>query len=141
MELWPGDRITLTDSDANTNSLDTETLSVTDVDRIIPTIRIGAPFTLAEANSVKLGATVIGAYATDISDILVLAGDNNNYGVDDELIIDIGTRNDVNAHLPQNHTKFVGTHLLNYDVSSLDNVGSHITPNRRGSAYYCRRYW
>ena len=33
--------ITLTDSDANTNSLSEETLEVTDPDRIIPTIKIG----------------------------------------------------------------------------------------------------
>ena len=39
--------ITLTDSDANTNSLTEETLDVTDSDRTIPTIRMGDPFTLA----------------------------------------------------------------------------------------------
>ena len=46
--------ITLTDSDANTNSLSEETLEVTDPDRIIPTIKIGNPFTLAEADKVEL---------------------------------------------------------------------------------------
>ena len=39
--------ITLTDGDANTNSLTEETLDVSDPDRIIPTITIGEPFTLA----------------------------------------------------------------------------------------------
>ena len=46
--------ITLTDSDANTNSLSEETLEVTDPDRIIPTIKIGNPFTLAETDKVEL---------------------------------------------------------------------------------------
>ena len=38
--------ITLTDADANTNSLDANDLSVSDESQIIPTIRIGSPFTL-----------------------------------------------------------------------------------------------
>ena len=39
--------ITLTDSDANTNSLSENDLDVTNEDHTIPTIRIGDPFTLA----------------------------------------------------------------------------------------------
>ena len=38
--------ITLTDADANTNSLDANDLSVLDESQVIPTIRIGSPFTL-----------------------------------------------------------------------------------------------
>ena len=122
--------ITLTDSDTNTNSLVTETLSVTDTDRVIPTIKIGTPFTLAEANSVELfdestdRTTTITAEATEVSDILKLAGDGNGYVDNDQLIIDIGTRNDVNAYLPPNHVDYVGIHMINYDVSTLDNVES-----------------
>ena len=76
--------ITLTDSDANTNSLSEETIEITDPDRIIPTIKIGNPFTLAETVSVELetvdgddtdddrDTTTIRHTVTDISDILVL---------------------------------------------------------------------
>ncbi len=78
--------ITLTDSDANTNSLSEETLAVADTDRVIPTIRIGDPFTLAGTVSVEL-ETADGAdtdelrdvrtyrepTVTDVSDILVLS--------------------------------------------------------------------
>ena len=80
--------ITLTDSDTNTNSLSEETLEVTDPDRIIPTIKIGNPFTLAETDKVVLETldddvdadevipivirNTIRHTVTDISDILVL---------------------------------------------------------------------
>ena len=49
--------ITLTDSDANTNSLSEETLSVADPDRIIPTIKMGDPLTLAIADRDTLTLT------------------------------------------------------------------------------------
>ena len=38
--------ITLTDTDANTNSLDADDLDVSNPDHIIPTITIGEPLTL-----------------------------------------------------------------------------------------------
>ena len=46
--------VTLTDPDANTNSLSEETLDVTNPDHTIPTIKIGDPLTLAEADAVYL---------------------------------------------------------------------------------------
>ena len=61
--------ITVTDSDANTNSLVEETLEIADPDRIIPTIRIGSPFTLGEAEDSEAYTTTI------VSDILVMSED------------------------------------------------------------------
>ena len=43
--------VTLTDSDANTNSLTEDDLEVTNAEQRIPTIRIGDPLTLAQAGS------------------------------------------------------------------------------------------
>ena len=123
--------ITLTDSDANTNSLSEETLEVTDPDRIIPTIKIGNPFTLAETDKVELetddpdadaadGDTVtrtIAATVTDISDILVL--NTARYTGNSTLTIELGSWDDVNDYLPQNTNSFKGTHMINYDISDL----------------------
>ena len=77
--------ITLTDPDANTSSLNEETLEVTDIDRIIPTIKIGDPFTLAETDGVTLiqldadddpvateDPTRIPYEVTEVSDILLV---------------------------------------------------------------------
>ena len=61
----------------------------------------------------------ITAESTEVSDILVLAGDGSPYADNDKLIIDLGTRNDVNAYLQSNHTAFLGIHMINYDVSDL----------------------
>ena len=44
--------ITLTDSDANTNSLDTDVLEVSNPDRSIPTITIGDPLTLTSDDGI-----------------------------------------------------------------------------------------
>ena len=130
--------ITLTDSDANTNSLSEETLEVTDPDRIIPTIKIGNPFTLAEADKVVLetidgsdtdtdrDTTTIRHTVTDISDILVL--NTGDYATDIDaadahilstLTIELGKWSDVNDYLPQNTLTFKGTHMINYDISDL----------------------
>ena len=128
--------ITLTDSDANTNSLTEETLEVTDPSRIIPTIRIGNPFTLAETDKVELetvdtsadateGDTItrtIDATVTDISDILVM--DNARYTGNSTLTIELGSWDDVNDYLPQNTNSFKGTHMLNYDISDLADATS-----------------
>ena len=130
--------ITLTDSDANTNSLSEETLEVTDPDRIIPTIKIGNPFTLAEADKVVLetidgsdtdndrDTTTIRHTVTDISDILVLNTGDYATDIDDAdahilstLTIELGKWSDVNDYLPQNTKSFKGTHMINYDISDL----------------------
>ena len=52
--------ITLTDSDANTNSLDADDLDVSDPSHIIPTITIGNPDTLAGDINVGLTGTITG---------------------------------------------------------------------------------
>ena len=57
--------ITLTDSDANTNSLSTETLDVSDPNRSIPTITIGTPLTLTSG----IGATVAGTIGPGTGDV------------------------------------------------------------------------
>ena len=54
--------ITLTDSDANTNSLSTETLDVSNPDHIIPTITIGEPLTLTNGG---ITASIDDASTTD----------------------------------------------------------------------------
>ena len=56
--------ITLTDSDANTNSLDANDLSVTESSHIIPTITIGTPFTLGGDDNGRIAASSSGS-ATD----------------------------------------------------------------------------
>ena len=124
--------ITLTDRDANTNSLDADDLSILDSDQIIPTIRIGSPFTLAEANSIELvdGDTTDGTdtsrsidfEVTKVSDILVLK-DDDTYVADDTLSIELGDWSDVNDYLPQYEPSFKGTHIINYDISSIGGTG------------------
>ena len=127
--------VTLTDSDANTNSLSEETLEVTEADRIIPTIKIGDPFTLAGVTSVELETadgddtdtdrdtrTDRNPTVTDISDILVV--DSGDYTGNSTLTINLGEWSDVNDFLPQNHETFVGTHMINYDISSLPDAAS-----------------
>ena len=109
--------VTLTDSDANTNSLTEDDLEVTNDDQIIPTIRVGTPFTLAEAES-SADYTV-----TPISDILVFNNDKT-YGSGDTLTIELGQWSDINDYLPQHEPSFVGTHMLNYDVSALTNANA-----------------
>ena len=127
--------ITLTDSDANTNSLAEETLEVADTDRVIPTIRVGDPFTLAGTVSVELETadgddtdelrdtrTYRDPTVTDVSDILVL--DAGTYTGDSTLTINLGEWADVNDYLPQNEKSFKGTHMINYDISALPDAAS-----------------
>ena len=128
--------ITLTDSDANTNSLaDANDLEVADTDRVIPTIRVGDPFTLAGTVSVELETadgddtaiyrdtrTYRDPTVTDVSDILVL--DAGTYTGDSTLTINLGEWADVNDYLPQNEKSFKGTHMINYDISALPDAAS-----------------
>ena len=138
--------VTLTDPDANTNTEAADDLSVTTTYDRIPTIKVGEPFTLAHegievvqaddaANTYKFEAT-----PTEISDILVIdfrdvtATDADGAEVDDPtapaiadgtvIDIDLGTTNILTDYLPNDHTDFIGTHMLNYDVSALENVRS-----------------
>ena len=60
--------ITLTDSDANTNSLNDDDLSVTKSSHIIPTITIGEPFTLGGDDNGRIAASTSGS-ATGTLDI------------------------------------------------------------------------
>ena len=57
--------ITLTDSDANINSLDTNDLDVSSSDHIIPTITIGGPLTLTNGLDAAIGGTITGAEVKD----------------------------------------------------------------------------
>ena len=136
--------VTLTDSDANTNSLTEETLSITDTEQIIPTIKVGEPFTLAAAQSVKLidlkgtpettddddeAPPATNAYdridyeITSISDILDLTSGASYLG-NATLSIGLGAWDEVNDFLPQNEPAFRGTHMVNYDVSELGEASS-----------------
>ena len=76
--------ITLTDADANTNSLDANDLSVSDESQIIPTIRIGSPFTLGhlgyeslDEGEVKLTNSVLTAAAAAILAVEAVDTANN----------------------------------------------------------------
>ena len=121
--------ITLTDSDANTNSLSADDLSITNAAQIIPTIRVGEPFTLANAKSVTLvdtsddeadgATTVIEPKITEISDILVLM-EAGSYTGGATLSIGLGEWSEVNDFLPQYEPSFKGTHMINYDLGSLN---------------------
>ena len=107
--------VTLTDSDANTNSLTENDLEVTNADQIIPTIKIGDPFTLAEAESSDK------YMITDVSDILVFK-EAMTYNTGEKLTIKLGKWSDVNDYLPQHEPSFTGIHMLNYDLSALEKV-------------------
>ncbi len=118
--------ITLTDTDANTNSLTEDDLDVTNSDQIIPTIRIGEPFTLAQAGSVTL--TTVGAIESEsvdseptaVSDILVVTLPRLDANSDHILSIDLGDWDAFAAdNLPADHVAFKGTHMLNYDISDI----------------------
>ena len=131
--------ITLTDSDANTNSLTEDDLSITDPDHIIPTIKIGDPFTLgsiAERNAVAVANATASdppvnggvVYAvTPVSDILVLGTggyaavgeDTDNNPLPAKLNIALGLWSEVNDYLPQYEPSFRGTHMINYDISEI----------------------
>ena len=136
--------ITLTDPDANTNSLSEETLDTTDPGRIIPTIKIGNPFTLAEADSVELraataietttlggdgiltgGVTSTPSYdITDVSDILVVSLPPLAAGTH-QLNINVGAWNDIGAdYFVQDTNDYVGAFILNYDLNSLRDAGT-----------------
>ena len=56
---------------------------------------------------------------TGVSDILVLTTSDAEYTNDAKLVIDLGLWSDVNDYLPQNEISFKGTHMINYDLSSL----------------------
>ena len=64
--------VTLTDPDANTNSLTDDDLSVRNPDQTIPTIKIGNPLTLAEADSVTLNGDDVEYRITPVSEMLVV---------------------------------------------------------------------
>ena len=136
--------ITLTDPDANTNSLTADDLKITNEDQIIPTIRIGEPTTLAMAQSILLidlqGTTTttddddrtsgqlrladkIDFTVTEVSDILTLQ-DGAGYTGNATLSIGLGEWSDVNDFLPQHEPTFVGIHMINYDVSELTGATS-----------------
>ena len=122
--------ITLTDSDANTNSLSEETLEVTDEDRIIPTIKIGDPLTLAIADRTTITLTThvenaddtsqrIDAEITEVSDILVVSLPDLESG-NHTLNVELGNwNNDVAPYFVQDTTTFTGAFILSYDLSSL----------------------
>ena len=82
--------VTLTDSDANTNSLDADDLSILNSEQTIPTIRIGSPLTLGEAEDSE-DYTV-----TEVSDILVM-NSASTYATGGTLTIELGSWTDVNA--------------------------------------------
>ena len=107
--------VTLTDSDANTNSLTEDDLQITNPKQTIPTIKVGNPFTLAEAESSD-------AYdVMEVSDILV-TNTAATYSGSQTMTIELGQWSDIKDYLPADEAAFVGTNLLNYDVSKLPNA-------------------
>ena len=115
--------VTLTDPDANTNSEKEDDLSVTATYDRIPTIKVGEPFTLAhEGIEVAYNDTPIPATATPISDILVIDFDETSIDANMYIDINLGTTSILRDYLPNDHTNFIGTTMLNYDVSALENV-------------------
>ena len=129
--------ITLTDPDANTSSLNEETLEVTDIDRIIPTIKIGDPFTLAETDGVTLEKpdndnniddeiVRINYEVTEVSDILMVTLPELRAG-NHTLNIEVGNWNDdIKPYFVQDTTVFMGAFFLNYDLRTLgDAIGDN----------------
>ena len=127
--------ITLTDSDANTNSLTDDDFSILNSDHTIPAIKIGDPFTLGSiptTGAVTLDHTVdnvatktpITYDIRQVSDILVLTS-SEGYAGTATLTIELGEWSEVNDFLPANEPAFIGTHMLNYDISTVE--GSAIT--------------
>ena len=131
--------VTLTDPDANTNSLSEETLDVTNPDHTIPAIKIGDPLTLAEADSVTLDGDEVDFRTTEVSDILVVTIPNDLSG-EHVLNIELGEWNDIGEdYFVQDSGDFEGAFILNYDLRSFgtaaDNalikfdIENHGTPN------------
>ena len=133
--------ITLTDPDANTNSLSANDLDASNPDHIIPTIKIGDPFTLAAGDPDTVTLTVpddddtatdetstVSAELRAVSDILVvtlpaLTGDG-------EYTLDIDTGDwDANMapYFAQDTSIFMGVNYIQYDLSALhDTAYPHI---------------
>ena len=146
--------ITLTDSDANTNSLTEDDLSVANPDHIIPTIEIGSPFTLAgtSADQITVTAPVGGTESpTNIDDAKTDAITTSDESVSKRLIlggdvatvehnllmIDLGTATDVGIHTGNSSGV---THVANFDVRALGedtvakiNFGDDIDPTELGT--------
>ena len=129
--------ITLTDSDANTNSLDANDLSVANAGQMLPIIEFGEPFTLLGIDGIMVtdprespaedespedptninqeDTDAITATDDDTNSRLILGGD---IAVDDHslLIIELGTAADVGINTGENSGE---THVANFDVNSL----------------------
>ena len=137
--------VTLTDPDANTNSLTADDLSVRNPDQTIPTIKIGNPFTLAETDSVTVsgdglrGDVDVDYRITPVSEILVVDLDELAAG-DYELKIAIGNWNHIATnYFTPDTDKLMGVNLFHYDVGSLgegaipgisiENIAEHTPQN------------
>ena len=109
--------VTLTDSDANTSSLDTEILDVSDPNRIIPTITIGDPQTLTAGITASLSGDITGTGMESVADGSVsqrMAITASGTFTDDETII-ITISHNVTA---TNDT----TQVVNYDLSAFEDA-------------------
>ena len=126
--------ITLTDSDANTNSLAANDLSVANPDQMLPIIEFGEPFTLLGIDDIRVtdpgdddgtpveDPTTINERLTE--DITATDDDTNSRlilgGIDavahNLLIFDLGTAADVGINTGENSGE---THVANFDVNSL----------------------
>ena len=123
--------ITLTDSDANTNSLDANDLSVANPDQMLPIIEFGEPFTLLGIDDITVTdptndaedpininartTEAITATDDDTNSRLILGG-NIDAVAHNLLIIDLGTAADVGINTGANSGE---THVANFDVNSL----------------------
>ena len=103
--------VTLTDSDANTNSLDADDLAVSNPDNVIPTITIGEPLTLTTGLSATIGGDL--GSPSDVGDAdysqrqgIITAG---TFTDDDTLIITIGGNLGGGEGI---------TRVVNYDLSA-----------------------
>ena len=126
--------ITLTDSDANTNSLDANDLLVANAGQMLPIIEFGEPFTLlgTSADDIRVtnpnnDDTAEDATATNDEKTAAITADDDDTnkrlmlgGIEavahNLLIIDLGTAADVGINTGENSGE---THVANFDVNSL----------------------
>ena len=148
--------ITLTDSDANTNSLDTNDLLVANADQMLPIIEFGEPFTLLGIDDITVtdpgtngdgdpaedptatNATATAAItASDDATNKRLTLDGIGVIAHNLLIFELGTAADVGINTGENSGE---THVANFDVNSLGDdavakisFGSTLTPVELGA--------
>ena len=110
-DMWSSGQevgIMLLDSDMNLSSLNEDQLSSIDRRYVIPTIRIGEPFTLAESKEIMMkdndgsgNSAIIHHYRVIENSDAVVFEYINDYTAGDQLVIELGGWSNFKKYLPQ----------------------------------------